>query len=242
MFRSQGRSPANRFRGQCPLYPLPYPIVPVLSRCVGAGTPAVRSWSLCWHVPFLRVLKHVLKGGAPRKSIPRSVSAPVPDRPGSFRLCWAGHARRSVLVVVLPCSVLKGGAPRESIPRSVSATVPDRPGSFPLCDAMWKSVCARCYDSLVCVSRHDGLSAAPPASAVMSADEAAANAAYLARMEAGVQLWPRRCIQLLRLCRLRPRRVPMRRLPKSIVSGLGWDPDLLRRRWPPWPRLHQRRP
>jgi hypothetical protein len=54
MFRSQGRSPANRFRGQCPLYPLPYPIVPVLSRCVGAGTPAVRSWSLCCRVPFSR--------------------------------------------------------------------------------------------------------------------------------------------------------------------------------------------
>ena len=93
------------------VHPLPYPIVPVLSGCVGAGTPAVRSWSLCWHVPFLRVLKHVLKGGAPRKSIPRSVSATLPDRPGSFPLCWGGHARRSVLVVVLLCAILKGGAP-----------------------------------------------------------------------------------------------------------------------------------
>ena len=27
------------------VHPLPYPIVPVLSGCVGAGTPAVRSWS-----------------------------------------------------------------------------------------------------------------------------------------------------------------------------------------------------
>ena len=29
---------ANHFRGQCPI---PCPVVPVLSRCVGAGTPAV---------------------------------------------------------------------------------------------------------------------------------------------------------------------------------------------------------
>ena len=107
MFRSYEFSreepPANQFRGQCPL---PYPVVPVLSRCVGAGTPTVRSWSLCWHVPFSRE--------EPRESFPRSVPAipaTVPDRPGSFPLCWGGHARRSVLVVVLPCSVLKGGAP-----------------------------------------------------------------------------------------------------------------------------------
>ena len=107
MFRSYEFSreepPANQFPGQCLL---PYPIVPVLSRCVGAGTPTVRSWSLCWHVPFSRE--------EPRESFPRSVPAipaTVPDRPGSFPLCWGGHARRSVLVVVLPCSVLKGGAP-----------------------------------------------------------------------------------------------------------------------------------
>ena len=93
-----------------------------------AGTPAVRR--------VFGLGRCVFHSQGPREeppakqSFPRSVSAPVPDRPGSFRLCWAGHARRSVLVVVLLCAILKGGAPRKSIPRSVSATVPDRPGSF----------------------------------------------------------------------------------------------------------------
>jgi hypothetical protein len=101
VFHSQGsreEPPANQFRGQCPL---PYPIVPVLSGCVGAGTPAVRSWSLCWHVPFLRVLK----GGAPRKSISRSVSATANTRvqeTRDFERGSEGQFLRAILEVRWP--------------------------------------------------------------------------------------------------------------------------------------------
>ena len=45
-FRSQGRTPANHFRGQCPL---PYRIVPVLSRCaMRCGSPSVRVATTLW--------------------------------------------------------------------------------------------------------------------------------------------------------------------------------------------------
>ena len=51
-FRSQGRSPANQFRGQ---YPLPYRIVPVLSRCaMRCGRPSVRVATTFWCVHFAR--------------------------------------------------------------------------------------------------------------------------------------------------------------------------------------------
>ena len=143
--RSQGRSPANHFPGQCSL---PYPIVPVLSRCVA----------------------------------------------------WGVHARRSVLVVVLLRSVLKGGAPRINSEVSVRY----RTGSsqfFPAvrCDVDVR-LCALLRPFGVCISRVNhprvrlgsGLvtaalattASAAPAAAVMSTDEAAAKAAYLARLEA----------------------------------------------------------
>ena len=145
VFRPQGRSPANHFPGQCPL---PYPVVPVLSRCVA----------------------------------------------------WGVHARRSVLVVVLLRSVLKGGAPRINSEVSIRY----RTGSsqfFPAvrCDVDVR-LCALLRPFGVCISRVNhprvrlgsGLvtaalattASAAPAAAVMSTDEAAAKAAYLARLEA----------------------------------------------------------
>merc|ERR1712185_624840 len=56
----------------------------------------------------------------------------------------------------------------------------------------------------------------PPAAA--STNEAAAKAAYLARMEAES---PFRGVQLLRLSRFQPQRVQMRRLPKQLTL-LDW--------------------
>ena len=55
-------------------------------------------------------------------------------------------------------------------------------------------------------------------SAATSTNEATAKAAYLARMEAES---PFRGVQLLRLSRLRPQRVQMRRLPKQLTL-LDW--------------------
>ena len=62
------------------------------------------------------------------------------------------------------------------------------------------------------------MASAMPLPAATSTKEAAAKAAYLARMEAES---PFRGVQLLRLSRLRPQRVQMRRLPKQLTL-LDW--------------------
>ena len=109
-------------------------------------------------------------------------------------------ARRSISVVVLSCSVLQGGAPRINSEVSIRY----RTGSsqfFPAvrCDVDVR-LCALLRPFGVCISRVNhprvrlgsGLvtaalattASAAPAAAVMSTDEAAAKAAYLARLEA----------------------------------------------------------
>ena len=109
-----GRRTVPTFVSPCTIMVSPLPGRRVLL----CASPGIRSWSLC--------CRSVLNRRSPAtnrsRAIPRSVSATVPDRPGSFRHVPFLHVR-----------VLKGGAPRKSISRSASATVPDRPGSFPLC-------------------------------------------------------------------------------------------------------------
>ena len=122
--RSVAPRTANHFRGQCPL---PYPVVPVLSRCVAWGVHPRRS-VLVGVLP-----RSVLKGGAPR--IISEVSARYRTRSSRFfPAVLLGACTPAVRSWSLCCRApFSREAPRESFPRSVSATVPDRPGSLPLC-------------------------------------------------------------------------------------------------------------